>query len=190
MQFFDVLDARHSVRAYRKNRLETSLLQAILRAASFAPFAGDLQAYKVLVAESAETKAALAKAAFDQRFIAEAAAVLVFFADSGVSGAKYGERGRSLFSLQDASIAAAYVQLAAAALKVASCWVGAFDERAVAKVVGAPKSLRPIAILPLGEPAETPSRPPRRSLAELVVLETFDARSLLESSHKGPADKP
>lgn len=190
MQFFDVLDARHSVRAYRRKRLDASLLDAILRASSVAPSAGGLQAYRILIGESAETKAALAAAAFDQNFIAEASVVLVFFADPDVSGAKYGERGRSLFSLQDATIAAVYVQLAAAALRVASCWVGAFDERAVARAVGAPKHLRPVAIIPLGESAETPSRPPRRPLADLVVGESFETYSLRGAAHAPSADKP
>jgi len=175
MQFFDVLNARRSVRVYQKTRLEPSSLDAILRAVSLAPSAGCLQAYRILVVESAEAKAALAAAAFDQTFVAEASVALVFFAEPDVSGAKYGERGRSLFSLQDATIAAAYAQLAAAALGIASCWVGAFDERAVARAVGAPRGLRAVAIVPLGGPAETPSRPPRRPLADLVVGEGFEA---------------
>jgi len=54
-------------------------------------------------------------------------------------------------------------------LGLASCWVGAFDDDAVGRAVNAPEGLRPIAIIPVGEPAEVPARPPRLSLKELVV---------------------
>ena len=173
MEFLKTLDRRRCVRAYRHAVLDDRKIQAILDAALLAPSAGDLQAYRVVVVENPEAKAALANAAYGQHFIAEASVVLVFLADPERSAAKYGQRGRLLFSLQDATLAAAYTQLSAADLGLGSCWVGAFDDAAVADAVNAPKDLRPIAIIPLGESAEMPDRPPRRSRRELVVKEGF-----------------
>jgi len=121
------------------------------------------------VVDSPEQKAGLAKAALGQSFIGDAAIVLVFLADVERSAVKYAQRGRTLFALQDATIAAAYAQLCATALGLASCWVGAFDDAQVANVLGAPAGLWPIAILPIGVPAETPQRPPRRSHAALLL---------------------
>jgi len=173
MEFLKTLDRRRCVRSYRRAPLDKRKVQAILDAALLAPSAGDLQAYRVVVVENPETKAALVDAAHGQHFIAEAPMVLVFLADPERSSAKYGQRGRLLFSLQDATIAAAYAQLSAADLGLASCWVGAFDDGAVASAINAPNDLRPIAIIPLGETAEWPDRPPRRSGSELVVKERF-----------------
>ncbi len=161
------------MRAYRHTVLDRRKIQTILDAVLLAPSAGDLQAYRVVIVENSKTKSALADAAHGQRFIAEASVVFVFLADPERSAAKYGQRGRLLFSLQDATLAAAYAQLSAADLGLASCWVGAFDDDAVADAVNAPKGLRPIAVIPLGEPAEMPDRPPRRSRKELVVNEGF-----------------
>ena len=161
------------MRAYRPTVLDRRRIQAILDAVLLAPSAGDLQAYRVVIVEDPKTKSALADAAHGQRFIAEASVVFVFLADPERSAAKYGQRGRLLFSLQDATLAAAYAQLSAADLGLASCWVGAFDDDAVADAVNAPKGLRPIAIIPLGKPAEMPDRPPRRSREELIVNEGF-----------------
>jgi len=168
MQLFEVIHHRHSIRAYHAAPVEPSKIQAIIAAARLAPSAGDLQAYLIVVAEKPETRARLAEAAFGQSFIAEAPVALVFLADTERSKRKYGERGATLFSMQDATVAAAYAQLAATAQDLGSCWVGAFDEARVATLLAAPPHLRPIALMPIGYPAEAPARPARRPLSELI----------------------
>jgi nitroreductase len=173
MQFFDVIDQRRSIRAYRMIAIEQAKVDAILSAARLAPSAGDLQAYVILFVEKPKTKVALAQAAFGQNFIADAPLVLVFLADRQRNESKYGDRGAMLYCVQDATIAAAYAQLAAAAQGLGACWIGAFDEGRVAKAIGAPAHLRPIALMPIGYPDEAPVRPPRRSLSELTRRERF-----------------
>lgn len=173
MQLFEVIDRRHSIRAYRATPVERPKIEAIVAAARLAPSAGDLQAYVILIAEKSETRARLAEAALGQTFIAKAPVVLVFLADTRRSEMKYGERGATLFSIQDATIAAAYAQLAAAAQDLGSCWVGAFDEARVATLLGAPAHLRPIALMPIGYPAEAPAHPARRPVSELIQHERF-----------------
>lgn len=169
MQFAEVLAARRSVRAYAQRAVEPGRLRAVLEAAAEAPSAGNLQAYRVVVAEAARTRRDLAHAAHGQGFLAEAPVLLVFCADTPRSQARYGERGASLFAVQDATIAAAYAQLAATDQGLASCWVGAFDEARVGSVLALPpERLRPVAILALGHAAERPARPPRRAVDELV----------------------
>jgi nitroreductase len=175
MQFCEVIESRRSIRAFQSTGIEEAKINAILSASQLAPSAGDLQAYKIVVVRHPETKALLAEAAHGQGFIAEAPIALVFFADERRSEDRYGRRGATLFCLQDATIAAAYAQLAAAAEELGSCWVGAFDDARVAKLLGAPAGLRPVALLPIGYPAEAPSRPARRPLSELVVTERLSS---------------
>jgi nitroreductase len=81
--------------------------------------------------------------------------VLVFCAAPD-RAAKYGERGRTLYALQDATIAVVHAQLTATALGLATCWVGAFDEAAVVQSLQLPSGLRPVVLLPVGYPAEAP----------------------------------
>jgi nitroreductase len=168
MQFFEAVQTRRSVRAFTATPIENDKLEMILAAASLAPSAGDLQAYQIAVIDEVKAKAALAAAASGQQFIVEAAVVLVFCASPQLSRRKYGERGASLFSVQDATIACCYAQLAATAQGLASCWVGAFDEAAVAAALRAPSGLRPVAIMPIGYAAEVPDRPQRRAFDEIV----------------------
>jgi len=112
-------------------------------------------------------RAALARAA-DQSFIAESPVTLVFCANPGRAARKYGARGRDLYALQDATIAAAYAQLAATELDLATVWVGAFDTATVSAALRAPGDWVPVAILPLGYADELPSASSRRSLDDLV----------------------
>lgn len=168
MDFFQTVHARQSVRAYQARPVEAKHLEAVLSAANQSPSAGNLQAYEITVVCDAATIQALTKVCFNQGFIAQAPVVLVFSADGPRSATKYGPAGEQFFSLQDATIATAYAQLAATALGLATCWIGAFRDQDVAKVLGLRPGLRPIALLPLGWPAETPERTPRRELSDLA----------------------
>ena len=168
MDLFETIRARQSVRAYLDKEIEAGKLEAILRAANQSPSAGNLQAYQVILIREKSLILKLAKATYNQDFITQAPVVLAFCADVERSSAKYGSAGERLFCVQDATIATAYAQLAATALGLATCWIGAFDEQKVAGVLGLKPGLRPVAILPVGWPAESPERTPRRSLDELV----------------------
>jgi nitroreductase len=58
--------------------------------------------------------------------------------------------------------------LAATAVGLSTCWIGAFDPDAVAAVVGSPKPQVPVAILPIGYAAEAPERTSRRELSDIL----------------------
>ncbi len=168
MEFFDVLNVRHSIRAYDARAVEPEKLQQILNAINSAPSAGNLQAYEVYLVCYDHTKRALAKAAGDQDFLMQAPINLVFCSHAALSAVKYGERGSSLYCVQDATIACTFAMLTAASLGLSTVWVGAFDDEAVRSIINAPKGHRPVAILPVGYAAETPRFRPRRSLADLI----------------------
>ncbi len=168
MDFFEVIAQRHSIRAFDATPLEAEKLQQVLEAANRAPSAGNLQAYEIYVVRSARQRADLARAANDQDFIANAPVVLVFCTHPARSETRYAKRGVRLYTLQDATIACTFSMLAATALGLASVWVGAFDDEAVHGIIGAPHDQFPVAILPLGYPAEEPRLRGRRPLGDLV----------------------
>ena len=173
MDFFGLVKRRRSVREYTGADVAEEDVERMLEAANLAPSAGNLQAYEIVVVREREGKERLAAAALEQEFIAKAPVVFVFFADPVRSSRKYGQRGAKLYALQDATIAASYLQLAAAALGLGAVWVGAFDEVEVRKAVGAPKELVPVAIIPVGHPAESPGPSPRRLLCDIAKKERF-----------------
>jgi len=168
MDFFELMNARRSIRAYQNRPVEEEKISQIFDAANRAPSAGNLQAYVILVVRRPAIKAALARASLNQEFLTQAPVVLAFFAHQQMSAAKYHQRGAELYAIQDATIACAYAQLAATQLGLGTVWVGAFDDAAVKRTLKAQADWRPVALLPIGYPAETPAPTPRRSVAELV----------------------
>lgn len=168
MQFNQLITARRSVRAYTSQPIDERVVERVLHAVSCAPSAGNLQAYEVCLTRSAQVRAALARAAGGQSFIEQAPLALVFCTNAGRAAARYGRRGATLYTVQDATIACTYAMLAAVDEGLACVWVGAFDEAAVRQAVTAPAEWTPIAILPIGYAAETPPAPGRRTLSDLV----------------------
>jgi nitroreductase len=168
MDFFKTVEDRHSMRKYAETPVEDEKLHKILETANKAPSAGNLQGYEIYVVRELEQRQALVKASWDQGFLAEAPVVLIFCANPTRSAVKYGERGATLYSIQDATIACTFSQLAAKALGLDTVWVGAFDEAAVSEIVHLPSDLRPVAMLPIGYAGKVPSVRPRRELRDLV----------------------
>jgi nitroreductase len=193
MDYFEVVKRRQSIRAFQNRPIEDGKLHRIIEAVNLATSAGDLQAYEIVIVRDSRRKKALSKAAWDQSFIAEAPVCLVFLAYPGRSSGKYGQRGSELYCLQDATIAATFAHLTATALGLGSTWVGAFDDDAVANAVDAPKDKRPIAILPLGYPAEIPQLTPRRAVGEILSSEISGVPypfSFTDQSFERPTWKP
>jgi nitroreductase len=168
MDVFETIKVRRSVRSFAARPVEENLLQSIIEAAMLAPSAGNCQAYELYVARQWSHRRALARAAWGQDFLTSAPTALVFCAHPARSAKRYGDRGASLYALQDATIACAFAMLAAAALGLATVWVGAFDPEAVRRAVRAPESLLPVAVLPVGYPAESPEPTTRRPFADIV----------------------
>jgi nitroreductase len=168
MDYFEVVRKRQSIRAFQHKPVEEEKLLRILETANAAPSAGNLQAYDIFVVRKADQKKALVKAALGQEFIPAAGVVLVFCANPTHNARRYGERGRRLYAAQDATIACTFAMLAATALDLATVWVGAFNDDAVRQVIDVPESVTPVAILPIGYPAEAPEHSPRRPLGKLV----------------------
>jgi len=169
MEFAELVEERRSIRAFEEREVEPAKLDDILHAASRAPSAGNLQAFRVAVARGPSLRRRLAQAARDQDFVAQAPVVLVFLADPSASAVKYGRRGAALYAVQDATIACAYAQLGACNAGLGSCWVGAFRENQVRAALGVGQELRPVALLPMGYSAEIPEVTSRRPLSETVL---------------------
>lgn len=165
--FFKLLGTRRSVRSFADKPVPDYYLERILEACDMAPSSGGLQTFEIYRVKSPETKGQLASAARDQGFVAEAPLLLVFCANSTRSSARFGRRSE-LFSIQDATIATAYSQLAAVAMGLSCVWVGAFDEGKVSAILGLPAGLRPVAMLPVGYGNEKPEGKTTRGARDLL----------------------
>jgi nitroreductase len=169
MDFSELIGVRRSIRAFTDEPVSETDVTAILEAARIAPTAGNLQAFRIVVVREPGTKDRLARAAREKPCVYQAPVVLGFIADRSRSEERYGERGRDLYALQDATIATTFAMLAVCDRRLACVWVGAFDTDAVAEVLGCSEGEVPAALLPVGHAAEDPAAKPRRSLEDLVT---------------------
>lgn len=168
--FWDVLKRRCSVRRFDSSRdVPDKMVKTLLKAAVMAPSAGNCQPWRFVVVRQPEVKEALAVAAWGQLFLSQAPVVIAVCAEPARSAARYGKRGEELYCLQDSAAATEHILLAATALGLGACWVGAFDEGQAAEALNLDDRFRPVALVPVGYPASQPSAGPSRRLLDEVV---------------------
>ena len=173
MDVFEAIKNRRSVRAFTREEVSEEEVKRLIDAARWAPSAGNIQPWEFIVVRGTKIKRRLVVAALDQTFIEEAPVVVVVCADERQSSMGYGSRGLTLYCLQDTAAAIQNMLLAAYALGLATCWIGAFYEEEARQVLKIPFGVRPVAIIPVGHPAEKPNTPPKKSIREIVHHETY-----------------
>ncbi len=170
---FKAIYERTSIRSFKSNLIPEEDLMKILDCAIQAPSAGNLQPWEFIIVKNEETKKKLADAAYGQDFISEAPIVVIVCANKRISSSRYGDRGESLYCIQDTAAATYGLILAAYALGYGACWIGAFNEKKVSQVLNIPEHIRPVAIIPIGIPAEKPLKPGRIPLSRKIHLEKY-----------------
>jgi nitroreductase len=160
--FFQFLNSRSSVRHYSGETISEEEIVYLLDCAITAPSAGNLEAWDVVLVRDTIRKEELSDASLGQLHVREAPVLLVLCANYVRSMSRYSERG-ILYAVQDATIACTYLMLAAHAIRLRCCWVGAFDEDEVKTILDLPAHIRPVAMLCIGKgslPAEMTERMP------------------------------
>jgi SagB-type dehydrogenase family enzyme len=102
--------------------------------------------------QSGDRRAALTHAALRQRWMEDSAVVLAFCAVSSRTTGKYGDRGERYIFIE-VGHAAQNVFLQAQSLGLAAAAVGAFEDRAVGRVLDLPGKEHALYLMPIGKPA-------------------------------------
>jgi len=173
LDLFEAIKSRRSVRAFTRQEVSKEEVEKLIDAARWAPSAGNIQPWEFIVVRKPEIKRKLSVAALRQTFIEKAPVVIVVCANQIRSGRGYGARGVNLYCLQDTAAATQNIHLAATALGLATCWVGAFKEEEAKKTLNLPEGVRPVAIIPVGHPARKSMARSRRPLSEIIHYETY-----------------
>lgn len=169
MDVYEAIYGRHSVRSFDKEKdVLAGTVNKILEAACQAPSAGNIQPWRFRVVRNYRLKVGLATAALNQKFIAQVPVVIVVCSDLDVCTEPYGDRGRELYAVQDIAAATENLLLAAHSEGLGACWVGAFYEEDVIKLLGLPPNLKPLAIVPLGYPSDISKKPDRMPIEDVV----------------------
>ena len=162
MNVLEAITGRRSIRKYISKSIELDTLADILEAGKWAPTAGNLKTRSIVVVKDLKMRNNLAKAA-SQPFIQKAPIVLVVCAHHKEAARQHGKRGAYLYVIQDTAAMIQNIMLAAYSFGIASCWVGAFNEDFVIRMLRIPPGIRPVALIPLGYP-KVQVKPPNRDL--------------------------
>jgi len=162
---FNVMLNRRSQRKFENRDVEEWKLEMIFAAADTAPTAGGFQGFEIYHIKNQEVKKKLVLAANNQPYV-NAPVVLVFCMNPDRVKLNFPPDTIRKFSQQDATLAAAYSQLAAHALGLSSIWIGMLDENRVREVLGT--DLFPSSILCVGYPIKMLVPKPKRNLKDLI----------------------
>lgn len=188
MEVFECILNRRSTRSFKPDKIDDKLLGVMLYSATHAPSAGNTQEWNFIVVKDDETKKKIANAALNQTFIAESPVIIVVCIDKEKIKLRYGERGDTLYSLQDTANATTLLLLSAEALGLSTCWVGAFDEEKLDYILDLPKQVRPVAIIPVGYSDETALKPRRVPFEQLTWIDKYGKKYDIAYSVQ-PGDK-
>lgn len=168
MEFSEVIKNRYSCKKFDGRQVEKEQLDAILEAGRLAPTAKNLQEQKIYVVQTEEGLAKIDKLT-PCRY--GAGTVLVVAFDKEHVFTYPGEQRDS--GVEDATIVATHLMLAAQANGVDSCWINFFDPEVMAKELELPENEEVLMMLDLGYAAEGtgPLAPHsrRKELSETVV---------------------
>jgi FMN reductase [NAD(P)H] len=162
---FNVMLSRRSQRKFDTRQVESSKVQMVYAAADTAPTAGGFQGFEIYHVKRDEMKVELVEAANKQPYV-NAPVVLVFCMNPERIKMNFSPTILRKFSLQDATLAAAYAQLAAHALGLSSIWIGMIDEEKIMSILNT--KYVPSSILCLGYPQKLLQPKPKRNLMGLI----------------------
>jgi len=149
MEFDKVIESRHSVRNFKTTKKPNyrDLISAINNATK-APLAGNINSIKYILIQDKKKIKELAGAA-QQNFISQVDWVVVVISDKKAIIKSYDKRGE-IYSRQQAGAAIENLMLKVTELGLASCWIGAFSDITVKRILEIPEELDVEAMIPIG----------------------------------------
>ena len=141
MQVKDAIQTRLSVRRYAGTAIPDDDMQVLLKALQFAPSANNLQNWEFVFVGDPEPKRDLIPACSGQRFVGDCAYFIAAVADPAQK-----------WHMVDISIALTNLTLQAVELGYGTCWIGAFDENQVRRVLNIPNVKTVVICMTLGKP--------------------------------------
>ena len=165
----DVLEAirdRRSISRYHRKDVPDEKLMQVLEAGRWAPSAHNSQSRKFIVVKDEKTRKELARIAAYGSFLAEAPVAIAVVIDPLVSN----------HPVEDGAAATQNMLLAAHAIGLGSCWIGAYGsgyEDRARQILGISGDKRLLSLISLGYAADSGSTT-RLELTKLVCYELYE----------------
>ncbi|MBU2523311.1 MAG: nitroreductase family protein [Nanoarchaeota archaeon] len=174
MQLIDALEKRRCVRKFKNKDVSEKEMLDIISCSLNAPCAGGLFSVRTIIVNDNEKKNKIAEACLGQTFIAKAPYLIVVCSDKKQTEKMYGKYANNYIK-QQAGAAIQNMFLRITDLKLATCWVGSFDENAIRRILDIPSEMDVEAVLPVGyadEKVEERLKPELNSVLRLNSYKT------------------
>ncbi len=168
MEVFEAIKNRYSCRSYKEESIPEEKLKKVLEAARLAPSASNAQGWKFIVIKDSEKRKKVSEAA-GQNFLFQAPVII---APVSLEPERIMSCGTPAYAV-DLAIAVDHMTLAAAEEGLGTCWIGAFSQEEIKKILGIPKEYKVVVLLPLGFPADKPGPKNRKNLEEVTSVDSF-----------------
>jgi F420 biosynthesis protein FbiB-like protein len=212
LELTQAITSRRSIRKFKRREVPRGVIRSILDLARWAPSAHNAQPWRLIVIDDEEKKAKLAVEMGEiwlsdmlkdgvARYEAEATVKLktwtritnspiVIIACLDTKDVReYSdtrrEKAEYLMAVQSVAVYIQTLLLAAHNHKLGACWLCAplFCQAAIGKVLGLPKTFEPQAMIIIGYPDETPTRPQRKPLRQFCELNRWPRHRSMSSNN-------
>lgn len=169
--FAELAARRYSCRNYSDRRVEREQVEQVLEGARLAPSAVNRQPWIFLVLDTEETRRHVLES-YPRDFIKNVGTFIV-------ACARHDEAWHRAIDAKDhadidVAIAVEHICLGATQLGLGTCWICNFDPATLSSGLRLPDGVEPVAIIPLGYPADSavPEKK-RKPIEEIVRWGTF-----------------
>jgi nitroreductase len=176
METLECIESRRSVRKYLDLPVEFEKIGNILNAGRLAPSAGNVQDWKFILVTEHDLRKQLAEASMQQYWMEGAPVHIVVCSQPAKSDRMYGKRGHELYTIQNASAAAQNMLLAAHDQGLGACWVGAFSDTMVKRILSISEGAKPLAIITIGYADEEPKHQSKYTVDNITYIERWGNR--------------
>ena len=167
MNVKEAIRSRRSIRKYKDEPIPPDKLETILEMARLAPSASNRQPWEFIIVQDEGTRKKIAKGCKYGGFLSECSAIIIGCGDTQITS--------KWFAL-DTFISMEHIALVAVEEGLGTCWIGAFDEAEIKKLLKIPENLKIVALMALGVSNESPGPKSRKMLSEFVSYEAWGIR--------------
>ena len=165
MQVHEAIQKRLSIRRYADDSIPRGHMDMLFKALQLAASANNYQNWEFVFVQNPELKQRLVPACSHQRFVRDCAFFIAGVADPTLK-----------WHMVDITIALTQFALQAVELGYGTCWIGAFDEDHVKRILNIPMDKKVVICMTLGKPAGKHVPRGRKALAEIIYLNQFANR--------------
>jgi len=173
MELKKAVEERHCCRSFSSKSVSFNDISLVLDAARHAPCAGNIPSVRLVLVSDIDTKKKLIDAALGQEFLKDASYIIIVCSDPTDVVRSYGTRA-DVYIRQQAGAAVENMLLRIQDIGLAGCWVGAFDEGTVKRLLHVPAHIQVEALIPVGHELKKELLTEKRIRTDLNKIINFE----------------